>query len=120
MAAILLGAALGLFQLAACAQDPADYRPRRQVALERLASDRVRIVLRWPGDEFASGEELVFRNRIATRLSERGLGRVLRSGTGMGWAELVVERPAGDEALRAVEGLVGELAAEEGWAVVGQ
>jgi len=51
----------------------------------------LRIVIRWPGDDFASKQDLETRDRIRKRLMEKGVGRIVRAGTGMGWMDILVE-----------------------------
>lgn len=51
----------------------------------------LRIIIKWPGDDFASTQDLETRNKIGQVISDRGIGKILRSGTGMGWMDIVVE-----------------------------
>lgn len=52
---------------------------------------QLRIIFRWPGDDFASKQDLATRNKIERLISERGVGNIIRTGTGMGWMDIVVE-----------------------------
>ena len=51
----------------------------------------LRIVIRWPGDDFASREDIETRNKIESLISERKVGKTTRVGTGMGWMDIAVE-----------------------------
>ena len=50
----------------------------------------LRIVFRWPGDDFASLQDLAIRDKIGELIAERGVGKILRSGTGMGWLDIII------------------------------
>jgi hypothetical protein len=51
----------------------------------------LRVVIRWPGDDFASRQDIDTRNRIQNLISEKNVGKVVRVGTGMGWMDIIVE-----------------------------
>ena len=51
----------------------------------------LRIVIRWPGDDFASRQDIETRNKIESLILERNVGKITRVGTGMGWMDIVVE-----------------------------
>ncbi len=51
----------------------------------------LRVVIRWPGDDFASRQDIETRNRIRNLISESNIGKVVRVGTGMGWMDIIVE-----------------------------
>jgi hypothetical protein len=51
----------------------------------------LRVVFRWPGDDFASRQDIETRNKIRDLISERNVGKVVRVGTGMGWMDIIVE-----------------------------
>jgi hypothetical protein len=53
--------------------------------------NRLRVVIRWPGDDFASRQDIETRNKIRDLISERNAGKVVRVGTGMGWMDIIVE-----------------------------
>lgn len=57
----------------------------------RLDSGQLRIVIRWAGDDFASQHQLAVRDEIASTIAESGRGIILRTGTGMGWMDIIVE-----------------------------
>jgi len=54
-------------------------------------SGQLRIVIRWAGDDFASQHQLAVRDEIASAIAESGRGIILRTGTGMGWMDIIVE-----------------------------
>jgi hypothetical protein len=51
----------------------------------------LRIVIRWPGDDFATKQDIETRNNIESLILERKIGKVIRVGTGMGWMDITVE-----------------------------
>lgn len=57
----------------------------------RLDSGQLRIVMRWAGDDVAAQQDLAVRDRIAQHIVDSGAGRLLRTGTGMGWMDILVE-----------------------------
>ena len=69
----------------------------------------LRIVFRWPGDEFASKQDLETRDRIGRLLVENRLGKVVRTGTGMGWMDLVVELENNSSARAEIEKIIREI-----------
>ena len=55
------------------------------------AGDSLRLVIRWPGDDFASKQDIETRNKIRNFISERKVGTIISTGTGMGWMDIVVK-----------------------------
>ena len=53
--------------------------------------NKLRLVIRWPGDDFASRQDIEARNEIESFILERNVGKIIRVGTGMGWMDIVVE-----------------------------
>ena len=51
----------------------------------------LRLVIRWPGDDFASRQDIETRNKIQNLIFERNVGKVIRAGTGMGWMDIIIE-----------------------------
>jgi len=68
------------------------------------------IIIKWPGDDFASKQDLEIRDKIEKRISEKRLGRIVRSGTGMGWMEIVVDVKGKDDVHGEIEGIIREIA----------
>jgi hypothetical protein len=69
----------------------------------------LRVIIKWPGDDFAATQDLETRNKIAQVISDRGIGKILRSGTGMGWMDIVVEVKNKAAARIEIEELVKEI-----------
>jgi hypothetical protein len=53
--------------------------------------NKLRVVIRWPGDDFASRQDIETRNRIESLILERKVGKIISVGTGMGWMDIAVE-----------------------------
>jgi hypothetical protein len=53
--------------------------------------NKLRLVIRWPGDDFASKQDIKTRNEIERLIFERKVGKIISVGTGMGWMDIVVE-----------------------------
>ena len=51
----------------------------------------LRIVMRWAGDDFATQQDLAIRDHVARDLVDSGTGKLVRTGTGMGWMDIVIE-----------------------------
>ena len=66
----------------------------------------LRIVFSWPGDDLATRQELEIRDRIARQIALEGIGEIIRSGTGMGWMDLVVAVKEREIARRQIEQIV--------------
>ena len=93
-----------MFTLAAGCSD--DESP---ISSTENTGNQLRIVIKWPGDDFASNQDLAIRDKIEQIISEKGLGKIVRSGTGMGWMDLVVEVTNKDSARIEIERIVKEL-----------
>lgn len=73
-------------------------------------SDRtLRIVFRWPGDDFAARQKLDIRDRIERAIAKEGLGRIVRAGTGMGWMDIIVEVKDKNSARIEIEALIKKI-----------
>lgn len=53
--------------------------------------NRLRLVIHWPGDDFAARQDIETRNEIESLILERNIGKIIRVGTGMGWMAITVE-----------------------------
>jgi hypothetical protein len=82
-------------------------------------SNTLRIVFNWPGDDLASRQELENRDRIAQRIGQEGIGTMIRSGTGMGWMDLVVAVEDPESARRDIERIVRDLSPDSGFTIQG-
>lgn len=56
-----------------------------------LDDNKLRVVIRWPGDDFASRQDIETRNKIESLILERKVGKIILVGTGMGWMDIAVE-----------------------------
>lgn len=68
-----------------------------------------KIIIKWPGDDFASKQDLEIRDKIEKRLSENGLGKIVQSGTGMGWMDIIVDVKDKDSARSEIEGIIRKI-----------
>jgi hypothetical protein len=62
--------------------------PEREISHDK---NKLRLVIRWPGDDFASRQDIETRNEIERLIFERKVGKIISVGTGMGWMDIVVE-----------------------------
>jgi hypothetical protein len=51
----------------------------------------LRLVIHWPGDDFASKKDIEAQNKIQSLISEKKVGKIISAGTGMGWMDIVIE-----------------------------
>ena len=72
----------------------------------------LRIVFKWPGDDFASLQDLAIRDKIGELIRERGVGKIMRSGTGMGWMDIIIEVKDKDIAIPKLESIIKETGSE--------
>jgi len=70
----------------------------------------LRIIIKWSGDDFASKQDLETRSKIESLIVERGVGRILRAGTGMGWMDIFVEAGDRESAKKAIREIMEEAA----------
>jgi hypothetical protein len=75
----------------------------------------IHIIFKWPGDDFASRQELEIRDKIARTIEERGIGTVTRVGTGMGTMEIVVNARQKEAARSEIEAIIREIAPDMKW-----
>jgi hypothetical protein len=47
--------------------------------------------MRWAGDDFAARQDLVIRDQVAQHIVDSGVGKLVRTGTGMGWMDIVIK-----------------------------
>ncbi len=80
-------------------------------------SNTLRIVFTWPGDDLASRQELEIRDRISQRIVQEGIGKIIRSGTGMGWMDLVVRVEDRESARREIDQIVRELSPDASYSI---
>ncbi len=72
------------------------------------AHNTLRIVFKWPGDDFASRQDLAIRDKICDLIRERGVGKIIRAGNGMGWMDILIEVEDKDYATPKLEAIIKE------------
>jgi hypothetical protein len=77
----------------------------------------LRLVIRWPGDDLASKQDLELRDKIEQRLVEKKVGNIVRTGTGMGWMDIVLEVKDPDRARTEIEAIVRAAAPDAKFAI---
>ncbi|MEJ2168839.1 MAG: hypothetical protein P8X90_25265 [Desulfobacterales bacterium] len=77
----------------------------------------LRLVIKWPGDDMASKQDLELRDKIEQRLVEKNVGNIVRSGTGMGWMDIVLEVSDPDKARPEIKAIVKEIAPDAKFAI---
>ena len=105
---------LAVIVIFAVVTDCSDDEPPEKTGLPQKShiwntESKLRIVFRWPGDDFASKQDLAIRDRIGSLLVENRLGKVVRTGTGMGWMDLVVELENNRSARTKIEKIIKEI-----------
>lgn len=74
------------------------------------ADKNLRLIIKWPGDDLASKQDLELRDKIERLLVEKKVGKIVRSGTGMGWMDIVLEVKDKDRARTEIEAIVKSIA----------
>ena len=72
------------------------------------AHNTLRIVFKWHGDDFASRQDLAIRDKIGDLIRERGVGKIIRAGNGMGWMDILIEVEDKDNATPKLEAIIKE------------
>lgn len=99
-----------VFLLAAGCEDekPTNEVKKPPVHDKTGAHNTLRIVFKWPGDDFASRQDLAIRDKIGNLIRERGVGRIIRDGNGMGWMDILIEVEDKDNATPKLEAIIKE------------
>jgi hypothetical protein len=89
-------------------------KPTEDVNLSLISTHKdskniFKIIIKWPGDDFASKQDLEIRDKIEKRISEKRLGKIVQSGTGMGWMDIIVDVKDKDSARSEIEGIIREI-----------
>jgi hypothetical protein len=77
----------------------------------------LRLVIKWPGDDLASKQDLELRDKIEQQLVAKKVGKILRSGTGMGWMDIVLEVDDQSRAREEIKTIVKSIAPEANFAI---
>jgi len=77
----------------------------------------LRLIIKWPGDDLASKQDLELRAKIEQQLVEKKIGNIVRSGTGMGWMDIVLEVKDPDWARTEIEAIVRGIAPDQKYAI---
>ena len=72
----------------------------------------LRIVFKWPGDDFASRQDLATRDKIGELIRKKGVGNLVRAGTGMGWMDILIEVKDKDVAIPKLKSIIKEAESE--------
>ena len=70
---------------------------------------KLRILFRWPGDDFATKQQLETRDKIRRLISERQIGKAIQSGTGQGWMDIIIEVKERENAQEQIEKIIKEI-----------
>jgi len=75
----------------------------------RPASDKsYEVTFSFPGDDFASRQDIRIIDRIKMQITKEGIGQVLRTGSGMGYMSMVF-KPKDENSLDSLKKIVQEL-----------
>jgi hypothetical protein len=74
-----------------CSNDNPQDKAIHYLKSDNMSSEsNVRLVIHWPGDDFASKQDLETRDKIEGLIVERKVGKIIRVGTGMGWMDISI------------------------------
>ncbi|MGW8187164.1 MAG: hypothetical protein ACWGNK_07850 [Desulfobacterales bacterium] len=93
-----------MFAVVCCTRDE-DAQSR-----DRVGNGRLRIVMRWAGDDFAAQQDLAIRDHVAQHLVDSGTGQLVRTGTGAGWMDIVIEVQNKERARQEIVAIVKQIA----------
>ena len=83
---------IALLTLIGCSDDVPHGKTAKTSERETMQDENtLRVVIRWPGDDVASRQDIETRNKIESLMLERKIGKIIRVGTGMGWMAITVE-----------------------------
>ena len=106
-ALLLLGCVLLL--TAGCGNDePTNAVKKVSVDDKTGAPSNLRIVFKWPGDDFASMQDMAIMDKIVNRIRDRGVGTVIRTGTGMGWMDILIQVENKDSAIPKLNAIIND------------
>jgi hypothetical protein len=95
---ILILSLTALLTITGCS-DNASHEGTAKTSERRIIHDEItlRLIIHWPGDDFASRQDIEARNKIQNLISEKKVGKIISAGTGMGWMDIVIgvkDKPA--------------------------
>lgn len=99
-----------LLFLIGCSGEGSDPAALLQSSHRASTPTPLRIVIKWSGDDYASKQDLEIRSKIEILIAEKGVGRILRHGTGMGWMDIWIETADRERAKNAIDKIMSEAA----------
>ena len=82
-----------------------------------IVTSHLRVVIKWPGDDMADRQELALRDRIAQRIVNENIGKIVSSGTGMGWMDIVVTVEDSVSNSSRIQQIIKELVPDSGYTI---
>lgn len=94
--------------------DNGAHKETAKTSESRMVHDEttLRLVIRWPGDDFASRQDIESRDKIQKLISEKKVGRIISAGTGMGWMDIVIKVKDKQAALSSISQIMRTAAPE--------
>lgn len=93
---------------AGCGDEEPTNAVKKPPVYDKTGAHTLRIVFKWPGDDFASRQDLAIRDKIGDLIRERGVGKIIRAATGMGWMDIRIEVEDKDNATPKLEAIIKE------------
>ena len=91
--------------------------PPASVSVSEGPGNNLRLIIRWPGDDLASKQDLEIRNKIEQRIVAEKVGNIVRSGTGMGWMDIVLHVKDTARARTEIESIMKAIAPDSKFAI---
>jgi len=107
---LIVGIAVIFLLVINCSNSDPSQRPQSSdIASGNQPDKNLRILFRWSGDDFATKQQLETRDKIERLISDRQIGKVIQSGTGIGWMDIVIEVEEKDTARKKIENIIKEI-----------
>jgi len=103
---IVRTAAIFMLVLNCSNSDPSQSAQPADTASGNQSHRNLRILFQWPGDDFATKQQLETRDKIKVLISERHIGQVIQSGSGMGWMDIVIEVEDKNQVRKKIEKII--------------
>ncbi len=100
-----------------CSGETPDPSAQLQPSHKTNMPSTLRIIIKWSGDDFASKQDLEIRSKIENLIAERRVGRFLKEGTGMGWMDIWMEVRDREDARKAIDKIMGEVAPQAKYSI---